>query len=248
MQAPPEIAETSVAPSPIQNLSSATGPTVRVTAPTTRMRWIVGLLSVYATTHVVLLAYHAVVIWIIHWVRSGRKLPNGFASTVDGVQRVAAFSSLVLFVSVGVVFCCWFYRAVKNGQLLGSTMTESPGFAVGSFFIPIYSWFAPCVFAMSAWRATARARSGAPGNPPGIATVVLWWVAWIAANAAGLIVIVAEVVTKTHKRTPGELQVVQAIEMGHMVVSLLAVAMCARFVIRLTRMQRAIELADPVIE
>ena len=50
---------------------------------------------------------------------------------------------LTLLVGTIVVFCLWFHLAVRYGLALGLMAGDTPGFAVGSWFIPFVNLFVP---------------------------------------------------------------------------------------------------------
>jgi len=62
----------------------------------------------------------------------------------DARQRVVDVCSLIAYLASGVAFLVWFYRAHANLSGLGAEyLTYSPGWAVGWFFVPIFSLFRP---------------------------------------------------------------------------------------------------------
>ncbi|XAL99788.1 DUF4328 domain-containing protein [Phycisphaeraceae bacterium D3-23] len=96
------------------------------------------------------------------------------------VFGLAALGFLCYIPSV-VFFCMWIHRANRNARALGAhSMTITPGWSAGWFFIPFANWVMP-------YRAMAEiARASDPDAPgdrwhlgvlPGI--VPMWWAAWL---------------------------------------------------------------------
>ena len=83
---------------------------------------------------------------------------------------------LAAFVLTSIVFL-FFHRAYSNLAVLGATEQRwSPGWAVGSWFIPILNLFRPKQIANDIWR-------GSDGSAiPSVFTT--WWAFWILGGAA----------------------------------------------------------------
>jgi hypothetical protein len=135
-----------------------------------------------AATLVVLLGLTAVVGLLVALVGFLRE-PAG------GEDEFAVFDCLpvVFYVPTVVLFCMWMYRSYRNLQDMGVEGLEySPGWAAGSFFVPILNLFRPFQIAQEMWRASAPS---APADEPrawrrkgGSPVIVFWWVAWLVCN------------------------------------------------------------------
>jgi hypothetical protein len=88
-----------------------------------------------------------------------------------GTSVVSILSSLSL-IAAGVLWVIWQYRVAK--QVAGLTR-RSAGWHAGSWFIPIISLWYPYENISDLWRAVGRTRP---------AWQILWWLLWIASNAA----------------------------------------------------------------
>ncbi len=89
-----------------------------------------------------------------------------------------------------VFFGMWMSRAAHNVRALGHTGFEiSPGFGVGSFFIPILNLWKPYQAMQDIWRASLANRNDSWLSTPSGDLVKGWWAAWLlfsfASNAAG---------------------------------------------------------------
>lgn len=56
---------------------------------------------------------------------------------------VVTIPSLAASLFAAIVFLRWFHLAARWGHAVGAPISESPAYAVGSFFIPIVNWFTP---------------------------------------------------------------------------------------------------------
>lgn len=83
------------------------------------------------------------------------KISLGLIAIVGTLFRVASYAKATTAITVIVLpylgcslfvvitFLMWFHRAVRWGHALGAPISDTPGFAVGSFFIPILNLFTP---------------------------------------------------------------------------------------------------------
>lgn len=107
-------------------------------------------------------------------------LPAGGGVTVSGGPLGLAEGALIL--ATVVLFLNWFYRARKNAGLTAWRQRWSPGWAIGSWFLPpVLLWF-PYQIMADIWRA------GRPhGLRDGSSNAVLpglWWACWALAWVA----------------------------------------------------------------
>lgn len=110
--------------------------------------------------------------------------------TREIVILLIALFELLVFVPTVVIFCVWMYRAHKNLVALGNPrqhLEHPPGWAVGSFFVPIINLFVPYRAAREIWAKSdpevttfdtpfARYALSAPS------VLKLWWGFWVASN------------------------------------------------------------------
>jgi len=113
--------------------------------------------------------------------------PDTSFTVVWGVVAVAYVVLLIgTAIPAAVFFSMWVHRVVRNMPALGSPdWRRSPGWSVGSSFIPILSLFYPYWAVLDAWRASdprwrwlnrpARKALGVPPLP------AAWWALYLAA-------------------------------------------------------------------
>lgn len=122
---------------------------------------------------------------------SGGITPEQAASN-DTRQLAVTVISILIFVTLAVAFLVWLHRVMKNLPALGnpkSRIEYTPGWAVGSFFIPFANLFMPYRAVSEAWNKsnplvrTEEGLSFAPRSTNGLLTA--WWVCWIAFGVVG---------------------------------------------------------------
>jgi hypothetical protein len=103
----------------------------------------------------------------------------------------AFFNGLSIFflmmVGLGALFVLWMFRAARNNEAFGRPGALGPGWAIGSWFIPIGSLVLPAVQLQQIWR-------GADGSvPPGdlgwrkvrsSPQLWIWWVCFVLGQTA----------------------------------------------------------------
>lgn len=111
------------------------------------------------------------------------------AESNDMRQAGVAVVHLLVFVALAVAFLLWLYRAADNMTALGNPASHvdyTPGWAVGSFFIPIANLFMPYSAVREVWRKSDPAFVTDPdvGLGPARSSPLLlgWWLTWIAMN------------------------------------------------------------------
>lgn len=94
---------------------------------------------------------------------------------VELLGVVGFFAWTVSFVIAAVCFLRWKHRAYANLPALGSPAPRySPGWTVGSYFVPILNLFRP-------YRAMKDVHNGTLGQPltTGVPAITRWWVLWL---------------------------------------------------------------------
>jgi hypothetical protein len=110
-------------------------------------------------------------------------LPRRHTLTRTPISAEIALGMLALVVAQIVLFLAWFYRARINAGQSTWPQRHAPGWAVGSWFVPVIFLWYPYQIMADIWRA---------GRPPdrrqGPASAVLpglWWAFWLLAWFTG---------------------------------------------------------------
>ena len=95
-----------------------------------------------------------------------------------------------VYLATAIIFLMWLYRAYSNLPALGAqrrSIGYSPGWAVGSFFVPFANLVIPYRAIKELWQKSQppseEALFSSSISPPGIFPV--WWGFWLASNFAG---------------------------------------------------------------
>ena len=97
-----------------------------------------------------------------------------------------ALCEVVIYLATAIFFLMWLYRAYNNLRALNpwSRLDYSPGWAVGSFFVPFMNLVTPYRIVKEVWQKSGppdEAVLAAP-NPPG--WFAAWWLFWLLAGFA----------------------------------------------------------------
>lgn len=99
---------------------------------------------------------------------------------LDFVKRFSIATnicSMIAFALSVVCFARWLYNATKRAHLFSGGMTMSPGWAVGSYFIPIVNLFKPFQAMREIWQASIA--PNATGIVPVPVGMRIWWGLWL---------------------------------------------------------------------
>lgn len=103
--------------------------------------------------------------------------------TADAFAQPAAIAQLLaLLVSITLVGR-WIMRVNANAHTVSDTVSMSPGWNVGYFFVPIMNFWKPFQGVRESWQASV-----APHDPASVAAPAMmrwWWGLWLATNILG---------------------------------------------------------------
>ena len=105
------------------------------------------------------------------------------ADDADDFVGAASAVFVLTQVAIAVLFIIWMFRAAKNNEALGRVGARfTPGWSIGSWFIPFANLVIPVLIAQDLWRGSA---AECPRSDPswratkGSALVGWWWAAWV---------------------------------------------------------------------
>jgi hypothetical protein len=113
----------------------------------------------------------------------GDYLADGGDPLFEGTSLLVAVPTFLALILCYVVVGRWIYRASVNAHAISDEMTISPGWAVGSYFIPILNLFRPFQAMREIWLASHLRGNWQPEPTPGL--LVGWWALWIVTNILG---------------------------------------------------------------
>ncbi len=150
-------------------------------AQTGRVRWVVGLLAVYATATAAVLVAD-----VQEWSLALSLLADELVSleqleASDALQLATRCGQFAAFVAVAIAFGVWLFEAGRNLRALGvndSTQTEE--WRVLWYFIPVLNLYMPFIGMRDLWSGcvkSSRARAGERGRTPWL--IPAWWALWV---------------------------------------------------------------------
>jgi hypothetical protein len=170
-------------------------------------------------------------------IEAGRLVTDSEIDANDTRQGVIGLVQGALFLGTAVAFIMWFSRAYENiGRLGAGPLRYGRGWAIGGWFVPIWSAFRPKQIANDIWRGSDPEMGRVPdpsdwrdGPIPGL-LFGLWWLLWLVTNFSlgpGLF----------EADTPSEFQSQTTRLLISDVTGALAAVLCAFVVDRTTRRQ-----------
>ncbi|MFF3017730.1 DUF4328 domain-containing protein [Streptomyces sp. NPDC057939] len=162
------------------------------------------------------------------------------ADTLAGLTGIAQFT---LRLATIVVFLVWFHRVRCNGQVFRPDgFTQSTGWAIGGWFVPLANLYFPYRTARETWEASTRSAPDGSYRSTSIAPVTAWWIVFV----AGLLIDRVFASQYRNAETPEELRVVSAIGGVSDLTNIVAAVLALLFVRKLTAMQHAKATHGPV--
>ncbi|MFE5486614.1 DUF4328 domain-containing protein [Streptomyces sp. NPDC056527] len=94
----------------------------------------------------------------------------------DALYQRAGHIQSVAFLVCAVVFIVWFYWMRRDGGVLGpDRFRNGPGWAIGSWFIPLANFWMPYRIAVDIWGASTRLPADGEPYKASFWPVNLWW-------------------------------------------------------------------------
>lgn len=155
------------------------------------------------------------------------------AETADSLLALVGLPQFLLFLIGGVLALKWIHRSCYNArQFSPESVTTTPGWSVGWYFVPIMNLWRPYQAMKEIWEASIPTSIQVKD-----ATSILrsWWFLWIVSGAAG------RAATRASLKAE-ELDELISASMATMLSDFLSVPLCVVFYIlvaRLYKMQQA---------
>jgi hypothetical protein len=178
---------------------------------------------------------------LVRAILGGRSVSEHALEANDARQGGIGLLQLAVFVATSVAFCFWIHRACRNLPALGATgLRFSPGWAVGWFFVPVWSFVRPYQVMSELWRASdpkagIAAGDGQPSRAvdgsywtrvPGSSLVGWWWGLFILMGVLGR----ASASASKFAKDPASLLRSSYVTLSSDVVSILAAAVTVALV------------------
>ncbi len=112
---------------------------------------------------------------------------NMMGAALGVVIFLLAILESIIYITTVVFFLMWIHRAYKNLRAFNSwsRLEHSPGWAVGSFFVPFINLAVPYRAVKEVWQKSWPADDALLYAPSPPATFGLWWTFWLLASIGG---------------------------------------------------------------
>ena len=115
----------------------------------------------------------------------------------DTRQMLIGLAQLGVGALQGILFLVWIYRSNRNCHaLVSGSLTFTPGWSVGYFFIPIMNLFRPYQAMAEIWRASIP-RIQRWENAPVSMLIGVWWFLWLVSRIVGQFVLKSALKSET---------------------------------------------------
>ncbi len=125
---------------------------------------------------------------LLQAVANGRLISMDAATANDTREQVIGILYFIVYIISGITFIQWFRRAYFNLHLRVSHLSQSEGWAAGSWFVPIICLFRPYLIMKELYQKTKKClmENGQSVNE-NFSTAYLgwWWTLWIVSNFIG---------------------------------------------------------------
>ncbi|WP_369779360.1 DUF4328 domain-containing protein [Streptomyces sp. R33] len=98
----------------------------------------------------------------------------------DVLAGVVGVLQFVMLLATAVVFVIWFHRVRVNGEIFRPDgFSQTRGWAIGSWFIPVGNLFLPFRIAKQIWVASTQFAPDGSHRPVSTAPLNAWWGLWV---------------------------------------------------------------------
>ncbi|MFF4104555.1 DUF4328 domain-containing protein [Streptomyces sp. NPDC001903] len=152
----------------------------------------------------------------------------------DVLTAVAGSLQFLILLATAVVFIIWFHRVRVNGEIMRpDAFSQTRGWAIGGWFIPLGNLFLPYRTAKEIWTASTQLAPDGSFRAVSAAPVNAWWAVWVVSALSD------RVFSTMYGRaeTPEALRDASAVGMVTDLVTVAAAVLAIVFVRKLTAMQ-----------
>ena len=112
---------------------------------------------------------------------------NLMGAAIVLIMSLFALLRLIIYLTTGVFFSMWLYRAYKNLRAFNPwrPLDSSPGWAVGSFFVPFVNLIVPYRAVKEVWQKSGLLDEELLSEPSPPALFPAWWLFWLLAAFSG---------------------------------------------------------------
>ncbi|MFB6518812.1 DUF4328 domain-containing protein [Streptomyces sp. NPDC056401] len=108
--------------------------------------------------------------------------PGSALAAGDIINNLIGLAQSLILLATAVVFIVWFHRVRCNAEVFRPDgFSQSAGWAIGGWFVPIANLFFPYRTARETWDASTQSAPDGSFRSVSGAPVVTWWLACVAA-------------------------------------------------------------------
>ncbi|MFI5670461.1 DUF4328 domain-containing protein [Streptomyces sp. NPDC051704] len=152
----------------------------------------------------------------------------------DTLTAIAGSLQFLILLATAVVFIIWFHRVRVNGEIMRpDAFSQTRGWAIGGWFIPLGNLFLPYRTAREIWTASTQFAPDGSFREVSAAPVNTWWAVWVFSALSD------RVLSVMYRRaeTPEALRDASAVGMVTDLLTVAAAVLAIVFVRKLTAMQ-----------
>ncbi|MFF8711975.1 DUF4328 domain-containing protein [Streptomyces sp. NPDC015184] len=156
------------------------------------------------------------------------------ATMADNLYGSAGVLQSVMMLATGIVFIIWFRRVRLNAEVFDPSMQPmAPGWAVGSWFVPVANLVLPRRIAGGVWTASAQTNTDGSWRTVPATLMNLWWGGWVCT------LLFSWITTRLSWKAEEVEEIIDATDltMASDAFDVVAAVLAILFVRRLTRMQ-----------
>lgn len=152
-----------------------------------RAWWANGLVGACVLLSVISIGSALLQVRLLGRIDAGETVSDSETETNDLVYGGIALVQTVVYLAAAVVWLMWLHSAYSNLFLVGRrTADETPGWAVGYWFIPFLNLFRPYRIVKELWlRSTDMNVEPSVKDQPAPSLVSVWWGVWILGSIVG---------------------------------------------------------------
>lgn len=109
----------------------------------------------------------------------------------DTREQIIGLIYIAFYIVSGVTFILWFRRAYNNLHQVVDHLSFSEGWAAGSWFVPVISWFRPYQIMKELYTETKDYLSKKIDESSGLSSTIIlgwWWALWIVNSILGQVI------------------------------------------------------------
>ncbi|MFW5851488.1 MAG: DUF4328 domain-containing protein [Bacteroidota bacterium] len=157
---------------------------------TQRAKTAMTLISIVLGLEIVSLVSSGMQYSLLQTLSQGRPVTNAVAEANDLREQTIAIVYMTVYIISGITFIRWFRRAYYNLHQKVTRLSNSEGWAAGSWFVPIVSLYMPYQIMKELYEETKNYISTHGLKNVLLATrfLGLWWALWIGSNIFGQVI------------------------------------------------------------